>query len=136
VRSSRSSSASGPSTQWRVWLSSRPRATFSSAPSIALITALKDLGADVRAYDPAGMAQAKAVIPDDISYCDSPYSAAAGAHAVVLVTEWEQFRALDFARLKATMAAPVFIDLKNVYQPEDIADLGFTYESVGRPRQN
>ena len=105
------------------------------APSIALVTALKDLGAEVRAYDPAGMEQAKAVMPD-ITYCDGPYSAAAGAHALVLVTEWEQFRALDFARLKATMASPVFVDLKNVYQAADIAELGFVYESVGRPHRN
>ena len=105
------------------------------APSIALVTALKDLGAEVRAYDPAGMEQAKAVMPD-ITYCDGPYSAADGAHALVLVTEWEQFRALDFARLKATMASPVFVDLKNVYQAADIAEFGFVYESVGRPHRN
>jgi UDPglucose 6-dehydrogenase len=72
----------------------------------------------------------------DIAYCDGPYSAAEGAHAVVLVTEWEQFRALDFGRLKAVMASPVFVDLKNVYQAADIADLGFRYESVGRPNGN
>lgn len=101
------------------------------APSIALVTALKDLGASVRAYDPAGMAQAKLVMPD-ITYCDGPYSCAEGAHAVVLVTEWEQFRALDFKRLKAIMASPVFVDLKNVYQPADVAEAGFVYESIGR----
>src|SRR5688572_830640 len=76
------------------------------APSIALVTALQDLGAEVRAYDPAGMEQAKPLMPD-ITYCDSPYSAAEGAHALVLVTEWEQFRALDFGRLKTIMASPV-----------------------------
>ena len=105
------------------------------APSIALVTALQDLGAEVRAYDPAGMEQAKPLMPD-ITYCDSPYSAAEGAHALVLVTEWEQFRALDFGRLKTIMASPVFIDLKNVYQAADIAELGFVYESVGRPHRN
>jgi UDPglucose 6-dehydrogenase len=105
------------------------------APSISLVTALQDLGAEVRAYDPAGMEQAKTLMPD-IAYCDGPYSAAEGAHAVVLVTEWEQFRALDFGRLKAAMASPVFVDLKNVYQAADIADLGFRYESVGRPNGN
>jgi UDPglucose 6-dehydrogenase len=105
------------------------------APSIALVTALRDLGATVRAYDPAGMEQAKPLMPD-IAYCDSPYSCAAGAHALVLVTEWEQFRALDFKRLKATMASAVFIDLKNVYQPADVAEAGFAYESVGRPSAN
>jgi UDPglucose 6-dehydrogenase len=105
------------------------------APSIALVTALKDLGAEVRAYDPVGMEPAKALMPD-IAYCDSPYSCATGAHALVLVTEWEQFRALDFGRLKATMASAVFVDLKNVYQPADIAEAGFVYESVGRPNSN
>jgi UDPglucose 6-dehydrogenase len=105
------------------------------APSIALVTALQDLGAEVRAYDPAGMEQAKPLMPD-ITYCDSAYSAAEGAHALVLVTEWEQFRALDFGRLKSIMVSPVFVDLKNVYQAADIAELGFVYESVGRPSRN
>jgi UDPglucose 6-dehydrogenase len=102
------------------------------APSIALVTALTDLGAKVRAYDPAGMEQAKPLMPD-ITYCDNPYSCASGAHALVLVTEWEQFRALDFARLKATMASAVLVDLKNVYQPADVAEAGFAYEGIGRP---
>jgi UDPglucose 6-dehydrogenase len=81
------------------------------------------------------MEPAKALMPE-IVYCDSPYSCAAGAHALVLVTEWEQFRALDFGRLKTTMASAVFVDLKNVYQPADIAEAGFVYESVGRPNSN
>ena len=102
------------------------------APSISLVVALKDLGAEVRAYDPVGMVQAKAVLPD-ITYCDDAYTAATGAHGLVLVTEWEQFRALDFARLKQIMASPVMVDLKNVYQPEDVIAAGFVYESVGRP---
>jgi UDPglucose 6-dehydrogenase len=103
------------------------------APSVALVTALKDLGATIRAYDPAGMAQARAMLPD-IAYCEGPYAAAEGAHALVIVTEWEQFRALDLDRLKQVMASPVLIDLKNVYQPEDLAKAGFRYESIGRPR--
>jgi len=102
------------------------------APSIALITALKDLGAEIRAYDPAGMAQAKTMLPD-ITYCDGPYSAAEGAHALVIVTEWEQFRALDLGRLKRAMASPVIVDLKNVYAAEDLVGAGFMYQSVGRP---
>jgi UDPglucose 6-dehydrogenase len=101
------------------------------APSIALITGLQDLGAEIRAYDPSGVAQAKAVLAE-VTYCDGPYSAATGAHALVIVTEWEQFRALDLARLKSVMANPVIIDLKNVYQPEDVTKAGFAYESVGR----
>jgi UDPglucose 6-dehydrogenase len=75
------------------------------APSIALITGLQDLGAMVRAYDPAGMDQARALLCD-VVYCDDAYSCAEGAHALVVVTEWEQFRALDFARLERLMAPP------------------------------
>jgi len=101
------------------------------APSIALITALQDLGAAVRAYDPAGMEQAKPLLPD-IAYADSAYACAEGADALVIVTEWEQFRALDLARLKAIMARPVVVDLRNVYRPEDMAKHGFAYHSVGR----
>ena len=104
------------------------------APSIALITALQDMGAAVRAYDPAGMEQAKPLLPD-IAYAGSAYSCAEGADALVIVTEWEQFRALDLARLKETMARPVVVDLRNVYRPEDMAKHGFVYRSVGRPRR-
>ena len=102
------------------------------APSIPLITALRDQGAVVRAYDPVGMEQAKHELPE-IDYAADPYSCAKGADALVIVTEWEQFRALDLERLKAEMSQPVVIDLRNVYRPEEMAELGFTYESVGRP---
>jgi UDPglucose 6-dehydrogenase len=103
------------------------------APSIALITALLDLGAAVCAYDPAGMEQAKPLLPD-IAYADSPYACAQGADALVIVTEWEQFRALDLGRLKTIMARPVVVDLRNVYRPEDVTKHGFAYHSVGRSR--
>jgi UDPglucose 6-dehydrogenase len=79
------------------------------------------------------MDQAKPLLPD-VSYCDGPYSAAAGAHALVIVTEWEQFRVLDLERLKTIMASPVIVDLKNVYQPDELTKAGFVHESVGRPR--
>jgi UDPglucose 6-dehydrogenase len=101
------------------------------APSIPLITALQDMGAKVRVHDPEGMEQAKKVLPD-IDYCDGPYVCAENADALVIVTEWEQFRALDLERLKNAMAAPVVIDLRNIYRPEEMAKLGFIYESVGR----
>jgi UDPglucose 6-dehydrogenase len=104
------------------------------APSIALVTALQDMGAKVRAYDPEGMEQAKAVLRD-VAYCDGPYACAEGAHALVIVTEWEQFRALDLELIKARMASPVIIDLRNVYRPDEMARLGFVYESVGRPQR-
>jgi UDPglucose 6-dehydrogenase len=102
------------------------------APSLALITALQDMGATVRAFDPAGMEQAKKLMPD-ITYCGDPYACADGAHALVIVTEWESFRALDLDRLKQVMARPVVIDLRNVYRAEDMERHGFIYDSVGRP---
>src|SRR5271169_2465865 len=104
------------------------------APSIPLITALQDLGAKVQAYDPVSMEQAKLELPD-ITYCDDPYSCAANADALVIVTEWEQFRALDMTRLKKEMARPVIVDLRNVYRPDEMAEHGFTYASVGRPAE-
>ena len=103
------------------------------APSIALITALQDKGAIVRAYDPAGMDRAKQELVD-VLYCDSAYTAAKDADALVMVTEWEQFRALDLDRLRSAMANPVIVDLRNIYQPDEMARRGFVYESVGRSR--
>jgi UDPglucose 6-dehydrogenase len=103
------------------------------APSIALITALFDMGARVRGYDPVGMEQAKAVLPG-VVYCDSPYSCAEAADALVIVTEWEQLRALDFERLRACMANPALLDLRNVYTPDEVTRHGFAYDSIGRPR--
>jgi UDPglucose 6-dehydrogenase len=85
----------------------------------------------VRAYDPAGMEQAKKLLPD-IDYCDGPYTCAEGADALVIATEWEQFRALDLEKLKGVMAQPVIVDLRNIYHPDDMARHGFRYDSVGR----
>ncbi len=99
------------------------------APSIPLITALMDMGAMVRAYDPVGMEQARQVLAN-IEFCDGPYDCARGADALVIVTEWEQFRALDLERLKAVMKQAVLVDLRNVYRPEELE--GFAYYSVGR----
>jgi UDPglucose 6-dehydrogenase len=102
------------------------------APSIPLITALRDLGATVRAYDPVGNDMALKEMPDlDISA--GPYECAEDADALVIVTEWEQFRALDLDRLKDIMAHPVIVDLRNIYRPEEMAERGFLYESIGRP---
>jgi UDPglucose 6-dehydrogenase len=102
------------------------------APSIPLVTGLLDMGAKVRAHDPAGMQQARKELPD-IEYCDDPYACAKGADVVVLVTEWVQYRAMDLERLKREMARPIVVDLRNVYRREDMAAHGFVYESVGRP---
>jgi len=101
------------------------------APSVPLVTALQDFGARVRAYDPVGVEQARSVL-SDVTFCDGPYACAEGAHAVVIVTEWEQFRALDLDRLKAVMAAPIVIDLRNIYRAEEMVGRGFIYESIGR----
>ena len=101
------------------------------SPSIALITALQDMGAHVRAFDPAAMDQAKLVMPK-LTYCESAYHCAEGADALVIVTEWEQFRALDLARLRSVMASPVIVDLRNVYHPEEMRRHGFAYACVGR----
>jgi UDPglucose 6-dehydrogenase len=101
------------------------------APSIPLVTGLLDMGARVRAHDPAGMEAARRELPD-IEYCDDPYTCARGADAMVLVTEWAQYRALDLERLKQELAHPVVVDLRNVYRPDEMAARGFIYESVGR----
>jgi UDPglucose 6-dehydrogenase len=101
------------------------------APSIPLITALHDMGARVRAYDPAGMAHAKELLPE-VDYCHDAYDCAEGADALVIVTEWEQFRALDLGRIKQAMRQPVMIDLRNVYRPDEMAKHGFVYDSIGR----
>ncbi|MCV0386509.1 MAG: UDP-glucose/GDP-mannose dehydrogenase family protein [Nitrobacter sp.] len=101
------------------------------APSIPLITGLCDMGAKVRAFDPASMKEARRELPD-IDYCDDAYSCADGADALVIVTEWVQFRALDLPRLKRIMKQPVVVDLRNIYRAEDMQDLGFVYESIGR----
>ena len=102
------------------------------APSIPLITALQDMGAKVRAYDPVGMDAGKTDCSSNVAYCDRPYDCAEGADALVIVTEWEQFRALDLDRLKKVMAQPVMVDLRNIYRAEEVARHGFAYESVGR----
>ncbi|MER2263799.1 UDP-glucose dehydrogenase family protein [Methylobacterium oxalidis] len=101
------------------------------APSLSIVAGLQDAGARVRAYDPEGMEQARPLLPD-IGYAADPYDCAEGADALVLVTEWDAFRALDFDRLKAIMAEPVVVDLRNVYRPEDMARRGLRYTSVGR----
>ena len=99
-------------------------------PAVPLITALTDMGARVCCYDPAGMEQAKLQLPD-VTYCDSAYSAAEGADAIVIATEWEQFRALDLKRLRRIMAQPVIVDLRNIYSSEEVCRAKFRYFGVG-----
>jgi UDPglucose 6-dehydrogenase len=101
------------------------------APAIPLITALQDMGARVRVYDPMGMEQAKQVL-SDVTYCQGPYDCVEEADAAVIVTEWEQFRALELERLRDLMACPVIVDLRNIYSPEAMKKQGFAYACIGR----
>ncbi|OYW32328.1 MAG: hypothetical protein B7Z45_09455 [Azorhizobium sp. 12-66-6] len=87
----------------------------------------------IRAYDPEGMDEARKVLPGEVIYGSSPYEIAADADCLVIITEWDAFRALDFDQLKRIMAQPVLVDLRNIYVPSEMAALGFRYESVGRP---
>ena len=101
------------------------------SPAIAVAQTLTDAGVDVAAYDPEGMEQARPIMPE-VTMCNDPYSAIEGADATVIVTEWDAFRALDFTRVKELAKAPVLVDLRNIYNPEDVRSLGFTYASIGR----
>ena len=101
------------------------------APSLSIVPVLQAKGAHVRAFDPEGMHEAGKML-DDVVFAANAYEAAEGADAVVIVTEWDSFRALDLERLKSVMAAPVLVDLRNVYKPEDLRAQGFSYASVGR----
>ncbi|MER9025800.1 UDP-glucose/GDP-mannose dehydrogenase family protein [Mesorhizobium sp. M0815] len=103
------------------------------APSLAIIQALQDAGASIKAYDPVGMEQARKMI-EGIEFGESAYAVADGAHAIVVVTEWNAFRSLDLKRLRALMATPVMVDLRNVYRGEDVVKEGIAYSSVGRER--
>lgn len=103
-----------------------------NAPSIAIARTLNDEGAQISAFDPEGMAQAELELPF-LNYCNSAYSAAQDADALVIVTEWDQFRALDFTRLKTLMKTPLLIDLRNIYRRSEIEPFGFKYRCVGRP---
>ncbi len=102
------------------------------SPALAVIVALQDAGARIQAFDPKGMEQARVLLPD-VKLCNDAYHCIGGADALVLVTEWNEFRALDLRRVKALLKAPVIVDLRNMYRPEDMTRLGFDYRSVGRP---
>ena len=101
------------------------------SPAIAVAQALTDAGVEVAAYDPEGMELAQPLMPS-VKMCDDPYSAIEGADATVIVTEWDAFRALDLTRVSELANAPVLVDLRNIYTPEDVRSKGFTYASIGR----
>ncbi len=102
------------------------------APSLAIVPALQDAGATVRAYDPAAMHEATTLLPG-VHWCADAYDVAVGADVLVIITEWNEFRALDLARIGASMTRKVLVDLRNVYRGEDVRALGFAYTSIGRP---
>jgi UDPglucose 6-dehydrogenase len=103
------------------------------APSIAIAQTLIDAGAEVTAYDPEGMGLAKEIMPA-VTMANSSYNAAKDADAVVIVTEWDAFRALDLKKLADVMKGNVLVDLRNIYNPSEVAQTSFTYTSVGRNR--
>ena len=101
------------------------------APSLDIVPALQALGAKIQAFDPEGMHEAGRLLTD-VAFKTGPYEALAGADAMVLLTEWDRFRALDLDRVKALLKTPVIIDLRNVYRPDEMRALGFDYSSIGR----
>ncbi len=101
------------------------------SPSIAIAQTLTDAGVSVTAYDPEGMELAQPLMPE-VAMCEDPYEAIKDADVVTIVTEWDAFRALDLARVKELAKAPVLVDLRNIYNPDDVRGAGFTYASVGR----
>jgi UDPglucose 6-dehydrogenase len=101
------------------------------SPSLAIVPALQQAGATIRAFDPEGMAEARKLMPD-LTYCDNSYATMEQADALVLVTEWNEFRALDLERVKTLLKTPTVVDLRNIYKPGDMAAAGFDYFSIGR----
>ena len=100
--------------------------------SIPLVTALVERGAKVKAFDPVAMENARPMLPEAVQYCEDSYDAAEGADAMIIVTEWNQFRSLDMERVRSSLRQPVVIDLRNLYDPKRMKDKGFRYSSVGR----
>jgi UDPglucose 6-dehydrogenase len=101
------------------------------SPSLSILPLLIEAGATIRAFDPEGMGEAKKLLPE-LDYCGDAYQALEGADALVLLTEWNEFRALDLARVRRLLRAPVVIDLRNIYQPDEMTAAGFVYHSIGR----
>jgi UDPglucose 6-dehydrogenase len=101
------------------------------SPSLAIVPALQQAGATISAFDPEGMDEAKKLLTG-VAFCNGSYETMEGAHALVIVTEWNEFRALDLDRVKSLLKTPTIIDLRNIYKPADMADAGFHYFSIGR----
>ncbi len=105
-----------------------------SSPAVPLIESLLAAGASVRAHDPEAVASARRTFGDRIAYADTPYAAAAGADALVVVTEWRMYRTPDFERLRSVLRRPLIIDARNLYDPDRMAASGFEYYGIGRGR--
>jgi UDPglucose 6-dehydrogenase len=103
------------------------------SPSLIILPELVRRGAKVQAHDPVGVEEARKLMPD-LRYCDDPYDALAGADVLVILTEWNSYRALDLRRVKTLMNAPNIVDLRNIYRPDEMAQLGYSYTSLGRPQ--
>ena len=103
------------------------------SPSIEIITALSEAGADISAYDPAAMEEAKHLLPDTVSFADSAQACLDGADGAVVVTEWNEFRALTPQLFTQLMAGTILVDLRNIYEPQQMKEVGLTYLSIGRP---
>jgi UDPglucose 6-dehydrogenase len=101
------------------------------SPAIEVIRGLQDRGAQVRCFDPQAMENARRELKG-VVFCRDPYEVAEGSHALVLATEWNEFRKLDLEQIRARLAAPVLVDLRNVYEPEELRRAGFRYAGVGR----
>jgi UDPglucose 6-dehydrogenase len=101
------------------------------SPAIAVVQTLQDAGAEIRAFDPEGMEQARLVL-DDVTYCAGAYEALEGADAVAIATEWDAFRALDLARVKSLLKSPILVDLRNIYPRDEAESAGFEYTGIGR----
>ena len=101
------------------------------SPSLALISSLQRMGARIRAYDPVGMEQAKKIM-SNVTFCGDEYDCAEEAEGLVIITEWEQFKALDFTKLRSCMTNPLVVDLRNIYRPEQVERFGFSYSGIGR----
>jgi UDPglucose 6-dehydrogenase len=103
------------------------------APALAILPVLLEKGARIRVHDPEGMEEARKLLPEGIDFVEGPYAAVEGADAVVLMTEWNAYRGLDLERTSVLMKGTVFVDLRNVYEPEHMREAGFEYTCVGRP---
>ena len=102
------------------------------SPAVSILPALLEKGAAIRAHDPKGMEEARKYLPEGIQYVENAYEACEGADMVVLMTEWNQYRALDLDRIASLLSKPIFVDLRNVYDPQTLKEKGFTYFGVGR----